>query len=153
VYLPRFEVPSGSIDGVNTTFVVSRAYVPGSTALFWNGLLMVGSFEDGWDEVDPVLGVVATRVPPMATGQSDVLQVFYLDASFGPGGEAEEVASLCGTLRAVDVLRPTLIETPVLQATVSSIGELEAVLKAVVGLTATVREKDQMRGILTGGLQ
>jgi hypothetical protein len=82
---PRFEVPSGTIDGVNTTFTVSTPYQPGSSAVFINGMLMREDLVDGWYETNPAAGIIdlkeAPRVGPSGMGCEDVIQVFFLDTS------------------------------------------------------------------------
>lgn len=75
---PRFEVPVGAIDGSNTVFTVSRAYSPGSTAVFVNGILMERTFDDGWLETTPDTGVLTLKEAPRAF---DTIQVFFLDRS------------------------------------------------------------------------
>jgi len=76
---PRFEVPVGLIDGVNKVFVLSMPYGPGATALFRNGILQERSLDDGWVETNPDTGVITLKEAPLAIGQPDVIQVFFLD--------------------------------------------------------------------------
>lgn len=98
---PRFEVPSGLIDGANMVFTVSNPYQAGSTAVFINGALMRIDLTDGWTESNPAGGEVtlneAPRVGPSGSGDPDVIQVFYLDTS--PAVIDLEVCErICGTL-------------------------------------------------------
>lgn len=79
---PRFEVPSGTIDGVNTIYTVSLPYVAGSTAVWLNGVLLRKDLDDGWDESSPSTGEITLNEPPLSTGPCpDVIQVFFVDTS------------------------------------------------------------------------
>jgi len=91
--IPRFEVPSGVIDGVNTVFTVSVAYQMGTTAVFLNGQLMRADFADGWVETDPAGGQVTMNIAPQ---DLDVVQVFFIDTS--PKGIEDEVTPIQGIL-------------------------------------------------------
>ena len=83
--LPRFEVPSGVIDGVNTVFTVSVPYISGTTAVWLNGVLLEPSLVDGWIESNPATGEITLKEPPQATGPCpDVLQVFFQDTTPDP---------------------------------------------------------------------
>jgi len=94
---PRFEVPTGAIDDVNTVFVVSRPYQPGSTAVFLNGQLKKPDLIDGWVETDPAAGVITLTEAPRSTGIClDIVQVFYLDDS--PSLPEGQVVRLTGTI-------------------------------------------------------
>ena len=78
--VPRFETPVGVIDGANTVFTVSLPYVPGSTAVWRNGILLERTLVDGWVETDPTTGVITLNEAPKAIGAClDVIQVFYKD--------------------------------------------------------------------------
>lgn len=48
---PGFEIPVGSIDGINRIFYVSADYRPGTPRVWLNGLLLVKHGEDGWTEM------------------------------------------------------------------------------------------------------
>jgi len=48
---PIFEIPSGSIDGVNRIFYVSTDYRPGTTQVWLNGLMQGRHGQDGWKEM------------------------------------------------------------------------------------------------------
>jgi len=78
---PRFEVPSGAVDGANKVFTLSMPYGPGTTAVFLNGLLQERSLDDGWYETDPDAGIVTLKEAPRATGMPDVIQIFFIDRS------------------------------------------------------------------------
>lgn len=67
------EVPSGAIDGVNTSYTVSQAlYAAGKLQVFRNGILQI----TGTDitETDPATGVFAFTTAPLAT---DDIRVVY----------------------------------------------------------------------------
>lgn len=78
----RFEVPSGAINGINVVFNVSSPYVPGSTAVWINGVLLEQTLDDGWLESNPATGEVTLKEAPRGSGACpDVIQVFYKDTS------------------------------------------------------------------------
>lgn len=80
--IPRWEVASGVIDGVNTVFTVSVAYIPGTTSVHLNGQLKRADLDDGWTESVPASGQITLKNAPKAIGDEvDVVQVFYLDTS------------------------------------------------------------------------
>lgn len=91
--IPRFEVPSGAINGANTVYTVSVPYIMGSTAVFLNGMLMRPDYDDGWIETDPAGGQVTLKVAPQVL---DVVQIFFLDTS--PRNVEEEVTPIRGVV-------------------------------------------------------
>lgn len=146
---PRFEVPSGVIDGVNTVFYVSRAYKPGSTAVFLNGLLQERSLVDGWTETDPGAGEVTLKEAPRSSGTSpDVLQIFFIDTS--PALPETEVTKIKGTIRPVSVLHGVLVDamplrgrlsrSPVLYGRLDPYPTIKGTVSSVQKLRAVVRE-------------
>lgn len=97
---PHFEVMTGPIDGVNTTFYVSLPYKPGSLAVLLNGQLKRKDFTRyGWIESNPSTGEVELTTPPLL---GDVVQAFFLDMS--PMQPGEEVCSIRATLVEVDLI-------------------------------------------------
>jgi len=93
VQLPKIEVPSGVIDGVNTLFITSEPYVAGQLYVFLNGLLQRRDYDDGWIETNPATGAVTLKEAPQTT---DVLQVYYIPSA--PGSTS---TTSCTVLRAV----------------------------------------------------
>ena len=93
--LPKIEVASGAIDGVNQTFTVSGPYVAFTVAVFLNGQLKRRDFVDGWAETNPAGGAVTLAEPPQA---GDVVQVYFLDALAAGQMEVVEVCPLVGTI-------------------------------------------------------
>ena len=115
----RFEVPSGTIDGINTVYTVSVPYVRDSTAVWLNGILLRRDLDDGWVESNPNTGEITLNEPPLSTGPClDVLQVFFKDTA------------------------PPLPETVVEQifGTISDELEVSGVLSQEDGLLGTLRE-------------
>lgn len=102
---PRFEVASGAVNGVNTTFVTSVPYTPNTTAVFVNGKLYRKDFSDGWIETSPNTGVVTLLEVPL---DGDVVQVFFTDTA-QPEAE-EEVTTLRGFLVEVGRARGMLLD-------------------------------------------
>lgn len=101
---PRFEVPSGTIDGANTVFTVSMPYGAGTTAVFINGQLMERNLDDGWFETDPSAGVITLKEAPRSSGLCpDVIQVFYLDTA-APLPETQ-ILKLRGVIKPSSALR------------------------------------------------
>lgn len=145
--LPRFEVPSGTIDGVNTIFFVSQPYRPGSTAVFLNGLLTERSLVDGWFETDPAIGQVTLKEAPKSIGDCpDVLQIFYLDTS--PALPETEVTSITGTLDAVDELDGLLLDPVLLSGALEPTPGLFGTLLAPLPLVGSLGDTDALTGIL-----
>jgi hypothetical protein len=132
---PRFEVPSGTIDGVNTVFTVSRPYGAGTTAVFINGQLMEKSLEDGWFETDPTSGVITLKEAPRSSGACpDVIQVFYLDTA-APLPETQ-ICRLKGYLKS----------SPKLRGLLSCPQEMRGVISTSSKLTGRVDLRKRFRG-------
>lgn len=66
------ESAAGPVNGFNTVFLSSVAYVPGSVQVWLNGLLKRRDYDDGWIE----LGSNKIRLKE-APQVGDVVQVFY----------------------------------------------------------------------------
>ena len=69
---PLIEPALGTIDGVNTLFLSSAMYVPGSVQVWLNGLLKRKDFDDGWTELGSNKILLKEAPEP-----GDVVQVFY----------------------------------------------------------------------------
>jgi len=141
---PRFEVPSGVIDGVNTVFTVSRPYQPGSVAVFLNGQLKRRDLDDGWTETGPAAGIVTLTEAPRSAGVCpDVLQIFFLDTS--PPAVEQSVERIKGKLRTSQGVRGVIRDPARVRAklvTVDAIkGEVvdRSVFKARVQTFARIR--------------
>lgn len=67
------EVPTGPLNGVNMYFGVSQSYVPHSTQVFLNGLIL----QEGEDyvETNPTVGEIAMGYAPSA---EDTMIIVYL---------------------------------------------------------------------------
>lgn len=72
---PRFEEPSGTVDGVNTTFSLVAPYVAGTLAPLLNGLVL-NSTE--FIETSPIAGTYDYATAPRV---GDAVAAFYLAAS------------------------------------------------------------------------
>ena len=103
--IPRFEVAVGLIDGVNTTFSVSRAYSPQSLAVYLNGQLKRADYADGWIETSAAGKIFDLKVPPQV---GDDVQAFYLDTS--PLSVEQEVTPIHGTIQPDDVLVGAMVD-------------------------------------------
>lgn len=88
--LPKFEVATGAIDGVNTTFYVSVPYAPNTVAVLLNGMALRKDYANGWIETDPTLGKLNLKEAPLL---GDIIQVFF---SYTP---ADGQLDLLGTPR------------------------------------------------------
>ena len=95
--LTDFETPVGVIDGTNTTFTISRPYVPGSVRLFWDGLIRLENNDDGIIETDPTTGIVDLREAPIV---GDTLKIFYQYSL--PDTPILEIDDLCIEVQSVD---------------------------------------------------
>jgi len=142
---PRFEVPSGIIDGVNNLFTVSMPYGAGTIAVFINGQLMERSLDDGWFETDPSAGSVTLKEPPRSSGVCpDVIQIFYLDTA-APLPETQ-VFKLKGYIRCAAPLRGTLIDSQRIQGTIKSSYRLSGRVDLRKRLRGTVESSRKIRG-------
>jgi len=149
---PRFEVPSGTIDNVNTVFTVSVPYVAGSTAVWINGALLEQTLDDGWIESNPATGEITLKEAPRSSGACpDVLQVFFKDTS----ADLPEtvVSEICGTIVADGDLCGTLMLTE--DVLIGSIGT-EEVLCGVLSddvpsqLCGVLETVDEIVGVIIG---
>lgn len=132
---PYWEVPSGVVNNANTLFTVSRAYKPGSTAVFVNGQLLPKT----WTESSPGEGEVTLDGPPeVGASGPDTLQVFYLDTTpLLPGffverlqGTVVPAATLVGDLAQV-ILVGVVDETWLLTGSVTPAAVLGGTLEPV----------------------
>jgi len=73
----QIEVPTGLINGSNTTFFTSVAYQPGTLRVYHNGELIRNDDDDGVIEISPSTGELQTRIP---YPNNDTLDVRYLEA-------------------------------------------------------------------------
>jgi len=145
--IPRFEVPSGTIDGVNTVFNVSAPYQPGTTAVYLNGLLQEPSLDDGWTETDPLTGEVTLKEAPKSLGACpDVLQVFFLDTS--PQLPESVIDRIKGRLSAVGDLKGSLTLTSPLAGLVEASGTLQGAFMASTQLKGLVEPAGALKGRL-----
>lgn len=124
--LPRFEVATGLVDGVNTTFHVSVAYLGGTLAVFLNGQLKRASFADGWVESSPSTGFFQMKEAPL---DGDVVQAFFIDGAATPPGET--LTPIFGKLRPGDDLVGRLSDSLRLKGSVEIVpigikGKIEA---------------------------
>lgn len=147
VPIPRFEVPVGTVDGVNRVFRVSQSYLPLTVAVFLNGQLKERSLVDGWVETDPSGGYLELKEAPRSFGNLDVVQVFYLDTS--PVVPESEVSRLVGSVALTDDMAGEISESIGLVARMS--GEVED-LSGVVWIPVAVRgelaERELVRGTI-----
>lgn len=144
---PRFEIPSGVIDGVNLLFTTSTSYKPGTLAVFLNGLLQEASLDDGWVETDSVAGTFTLKEAPRSIGLCpDVLQVFFLDTS--PVSPETEITPITGTIDAVDELGGSLLDTQPLFGAIAAPGGLSAELLADVPVVGAIRGETALSGVL-----
>lgn len=145
--IPRFEVPSGVIDGVNTVFNVSVPYQPGTTAVYLNGLLQEPSLDDGWTETDPLTGEITLKEAPKSIGDCpDVLQVFFLDTS--PQLPESVIDRLKGKLSATGDLKGRLSLVAPLGGAVEPAGALEGALLGSIPLKGLVEPQGALKGRL-----
>lgn len=140
--IPYFEVPIGAINGVNTLFTTSVAYKAGSTAVFVNGMLRVGSDDDGWSETDPNAGEVTLVTAPL-TG--DKVQIFFLDTTPDVAdsyeelsGYLEDTSSLSGSLEISGAISGTLTTTSAYTGTLTISSDLSGTIYDEDVLSGTV---------------
>ena len=63
----------GAVDGLNRDFRTTASYVPGSTVLFLNGLVLIRSADNGWSETRH--NQIRLKEAPLA---GDDVQIGYL---------------------------------------------------------------------------
>ena len=144
---PRFEIPSGAVDGANLLYTTSTSYKPGTLAVFLNGLLQEASLDDGWFETSPVAGTFTMKEAPRSSGPCpDVIQVFFLDTS--PVSPETEITTITGTLKAVDDIDGVLLEQGCLFGALAAFGGLSGTLLGEMGVLATIRETQALSGVL-----
>lgn len=144
--LPKFEVASGVIDGVNVVFTVSAPYQPGTVAVFLNGQLKRKDFVDGWAETNPAAGIVTLAEAPRP---GDVVQIFFIDGSGAGVLDVEEVCPLVGKLFGTDDLIGRMSVEQEVTAKAEVIGELSGTMREAEAILATVSEADEIHGVLS----
>lgn len=137
-----WEVPTGAIDGINTTYTLIRAYGELTLGVWANGVLGErGSIVDyGWVETDRDAGVFDMR---KTLFPGDRLRVFYADS-----GLIVPVAGvvLNATVRApriqasldIPLILGATVAAPRVSALLSSTQSVKALLR-VVRVSATVK--------------
>lgn len=144
---PRFEVPSGTIDGVNTVFTVSRPYRAGSTAVFLNGALQERNLDDGWLETDPTAGTVTLKEAPRSVGVCpDVVQVFFIDTS--PSLPETEVTKIRGRIRQQRVLRGRFSDAVPLSGQLRVAGSLTGQIRLLTPIIGSVRCPQRIKAVI-----
>jgi len=73
----KIEPLLGATNGLNVIFNTQKPYIPGTTQLFWNGVLKVAAFTDGWLEIGGT--VIKTKETPKV---GDVLEMAYTSFFF-----------------------------------------------------------------------
>lgn len=149
---PRFEVPSGAINGTNVVFTVSIPYVAGSTAVWINGALMRRDLDDGWTESDPIAGEITLNEAPRSSGACpDVIQVFFKDTTI----DAPEsvIERLCGYVEGEDGLSGTLSQGGdlLLGSVTPEVAVCGFLSDATVPLVGILAAEEGLSGTLTEG--
>ena len=144
---PRFEVPSGTIDGVNTVFTVSMPYRAGSTAVFLNGALQERSLDDGWFETDPDTGIITLKEAPRSSGACpDVLQVFYLDTA--PPLPETQIFRLKGKIKDALSLKGKFEDAMSLKGVIDPQEELKGKLRSSVAMKAVIKPDQKLKAVI-----
>ena len=125
---PHTEIPVGTVDGVNDTFFTSIPYLPGSLALFFNGMLMrPGTYI----ESDPSTGefriTEPTRIPRVFGTGCDSLIATFFDTN--DDVIVEEVVEIAGSVSA-DAAIDASVQLREVSASIPS----SPVMSATVGL-------------------
>ena len=147
---PRFEVPTGAVDGVNTVYYVSLPYVAGSTAVWLNGILLERTLDDGWTESDPSTGEITLKEAPQGSGACpDVIQVFFKDTTEDAPETVVEV--LVGTIEEDAGISGVLVQSEnVLIGTIGSDTILSGVIQNDVpsDLQGIIEAESQIIGLV-----
>lgn len=145
--VPRFEVPSGAIDGSNTTYVTSVPFKAGTTAVFINGLLLRADLIDGWAEIDPDSGIFQMKEAPRSSGACpDVIQVFFIDTS--PQLPEEVITGICGTLVGEGDLTGAMVPDSILCGAVEAEAGLVAMVTPEWAMLGSVAAEAAISGVL-----
>lgn len=99
----KIVVPTGAIDGVNTTFTVPEPYTAGTAGVFLNGLLQKRDLEDGYTE-QALVGAIEMNEPPRV---GDVVLIMYTITTPDPSLTSE--THLHGYLSDASILVSTLV--------------------------------------------
>jgi hypothetical protein len=144
---PRFEVPAGAVNGVNTVFTVSMPYAPSSTAVFINGMLMERSLDDGWFETNPGAGIVTLKEAPRSIGGGpDVIQIFFLDTS--PALPETQIQKLKGIIRMSRDMRAQLRDSLQMTGYLGKPSQLSGRLEERKDLRGSVRSRPALKGYI-----
>ena len=147
--VPRFEVPTGAVDGVNLDYYVSVPYRAGSTAVFLNGLLQQKALDDGWIEADPSTGWIQMKEAPQGTGlNADIIQVFFIDTS--PALPEEVISGITGTLSedGGEILAGSLEEDGSIGGEVALDLDVAGTIVAEMSLTSVLEPDYVIEGVL-----
>lgn len=135
--LPRFELLSGTVDGVNNVFYTSVAYTAGSVAVYQNGQLILNPVPE-WTETNPVTGEI-TIDPTCTPKTGDILAAFFLDTTDAYTGEVVE--EIIGSITGEEALSGAV-----------SAGALSAYVVAYDGASGIITDTDEIVGtVLASG--
>jgi hypothetical protein len=142
---PKLVPAIGAIDGVNKDFATPTQFIPGTTRVFHNGVLLDPSGDDtdfdgdGWTEQSDNL-TIRMNFPPRT---DDTMFIYYEDTSMGggmPGGvpiiiSAQELAP---ALKTVIELRPDLFSA-------GEVADLIPEIVRVTGLRPSMKQAVNLR--------
>lgn len=139
---PKFETPTGAINGVNLVFFTSAPYTPGTLAVYRNGQLLLNAAGNPWVETDPSIGkfTIGSEELPL-TG--DAVAVFFIDTV---ASSAVEVDLLHGELQGPPALDGQLGLLAV-AASLAAPMDLSAVL-APLSLAGQLEPAARLDGVL-----
>jgi len=144
---PQFELLTGTIDGANPDFYTSRAYSPGSVAVYLNGQLLLNRTGNPWTETDPNAGQITVTDAGLVPRVGDEIAAFYLDTTTDPNQVVIE--DLVATIHdAEDRLVGVVEAEEELVAIVAEEDRLEGLVAEEDALAGTVGDEEILIGIL-----
>ncbi len=143
--LPQFEVPAGTIDGVNGVFFTSVPYAPGTLAVLINGQLIdFGAFAETTPNLGRFTITSSPCIPKTGVWGTDELQVFFVD--LGDEVAVQQVFPISGNIvGSLDA--DGLLAVPALNGGLAPAADLSGTL-APVQLTGNVEAAAQLSGLL-----
>lgn len=141
--LPHFEPLTGTVDGVNTVFTTSTAYIAGATVLFLRGIPRRIDWDDGWFETNPATGVVTLKKPPLL---DDDVQMLWLELV--PVEVGTEVTPLSGIINSLEELFGRVQDRGSLSGCLSSISPLCATLQISQPVSGQISALTHIYGII-----
>lgn len=137
----HFEPLAGTVDGVNTTFTASTAFVDGSEVLFVRGLPRRKDWDDGWVVVDASLGTIQLNEPPEL---DDDVQMLWLEVV--PDTPGEEITEISCHVADLGEVSASIAPNGDLTGTVLSVMGVVSGIDGIDGVACNINDMDAIIG-------